>query len=217
MDYNKETFETWNKIASLYEQKFMHLELYNQTYDFICESISTKNAKILELGCGPGNITKYILSKRPDFKIYGTDIAPNMIELARKNNPTANFRVMDCREINEITDSFDGIVCGFIVPYLSPLQAKKLVVDVNQLLGNNGLFYLSFVEGAAQKSGFKTASTGDRSYFFYHQLDEILKYLLQSSFEILKVFNEDYKISENEFETHTIIVSWKKSVSKKQF
>jgi hypothetical protein len=140
-----------------------------------------------------------------------------MIELAVKNNPTANFRIMDWREIHEIKNSFDGIVCGFIVPYLSPLEAEKLVVDVNQLLGNNGLLYLSFVEGDAQKSGFKTTSTGDRSYFFYHQLDEIFKYQLQSSFEILKVFNANYKISENEFETHTIIVSRKKSASKKQF
>jgi SAM-dependent methyltransferase len=217
MDYTKETFETWNKLASLYEEKFMHLDLYNETYDLVCELLPIKNAKILELGCGPGNITKYILSKRPDFNIYGLDSAPNMIELAVKNNPTANFHVMDCREIHEIKDSFDGVVCGFIVPYLSPLEAEKLVADVNQLLENNGLFYLSFVEGDALKSGFKTTSTGDRSYFFYHEMDEIFKHLIQSSFEILKVFNVDYKISENEFETHTIIMSRKKSASKKQF
>ena len=79
MKRNKETFETWNKIALLYQNKFMDFELYNETYDFICNSIIKEKAKILEIGCGPGNITKYLLSKRPDFNIYGIDIAPNMI------------------------------------------------------------------------------------------------------------------------------------------
>ena len=42
------------------------------------------NSKIWEIGCGPGNITKYILSKLPDLNIFGIDIAPNRIELAKK-------------------------------------------------------------------------------------------------------------------------------------
>ena len=85
MDKHDETFETWNKIASIYQDKFMNLDLYDGTYNYICDSITVTNAKVLEVGCGPGNITKYLLSKRPDFDIFGIDIAPNMIEFARKN------------------------------------------------------------------------------------------------------------------------------------
>lgn len=58
----KETFETWNKGASMYQDKFMDLDLYNENYDFFCDSLNKPNSKILEIGCGPGNITKYILS-----------------------------------------------------------------------------------------------------------------------------------------------------------
>ena len=86
MDKYKETFETWNKIALLYQEKFMDLDLYNDTYDFICNSILKVNSKILEIGCGPGNITKYLLCKRPDFDILGIDIADKMVELAKINN-----------------------------------------------------------------------------------------------------------------------------------
>ena len=107
MDRYKETFETWNKVASLYQDKFMDLDLYNNTYDFICNSITRKNARILEIGCGPGNITKYLLSKRPDFDIYGIDIAPKMIELAKKNNPSASFEIMDIRQIDEIKTKYE--------------------------------------------------------------------------------------------------------------
>jgi trans-aconitate methyltransferase len=84
MDKYQETFETWNKLASLYEERFMELDLYNVSYDFICDSIEKVNAKVLEIGCGPGNITRYLLAKRPDFDIFGIDIAPNMIKKKKK-------------------------------------------------------------------------------------------------------------------------------------
>ena len=80
----KQTFETWNKAAWRYQDKFMDLNLYNDTYDLICNYLNRPNSKILEIGCGPGNITRYILSKRPDLDVFGIDIAPNMIELAKK-------------------------------------------------------------------------------------------------------------------------------------
>jgi tRNA G46 methylase TrmB len=67
MDIYKETAATWNKIALLYQGRFMQLDIYNETYDFFCNSISKNAPAILEIGCGPGNITKYLLSKRPDF------------------------------------------------------------------------------------------------------------------------------------------------------
>jgi 2-polyprenyl-3-methyl-5-hydroxy-6-metoxy-1,4-benzoquinol methylase len=210
MDRYKETFDTWNKIASLYEDKFMDLDLYNNTYDFICNSIGNNRAKLLEIGCGPGNITKYLLSKRPDFDIYGIDIAPNMIELAQRNNPTASFAIMDIRLINELETKYDGIVCGFCLPYLSDTDSTKLIADSYNLLNENGLIYLSFVEGDPSKSGFQVGSSGDRSYFYFHSFDLLKNKLVESKFDEFKTFKVAYKKSRTETEIHTILTAKKK-------
>jgi 2-polyprenyl-3-methyl-5-hydroxy-6-metoxy-1,4-benzoquinol methylase len=61
----QETFETWNKVAQLYQEKFMNLTLYDASYDTFCKMIGNSNAKILDAGCGPGMISKYLLSKYP--------------------------------------------------------------------------------------------------------------------------------------------------------
>jgi trans-aconitate methyltransferase len=210
MDRYKETFETWNKVASLYQDKFMDLDLYNGTYDFICNSIAKDNAKILEIGCGPGNIAKYLLSERPDFDIFGIDIASNMIELAKKNNPTASFAIMDIRHIDEIKTKYDGIVCGFCLPYLSQTDSRKLIIDSYNLLNENGLIYISFVEGDPIKSDFQITGSGDRSYFYYHNLSDLKTNLIESNFDELNIFKVEYKKSESEIDIHTILTARKR-------
>ena len=52
---------TWNKLANLYENMFMNLDLYNESYDTLCNLLPQDNPNILEIGSGPGNITKYLL------------------------------------------------------------------------------------------------------------------------------------------------------------
>jgi 2-polyprenyl-3-methyl-5-hydroxy-6-metoxy-1,4-benzoquinol methylase len=210
MDRYKETFETWNKIASSYQDRFMNLDLYNKSYDFVCHSIRKKEARILEIGCGPGNITKYLLSKRPDFHIYGIDIAPNMIQLAKRNNRAATFKVMDARRVGEIQTTFDGIICGFCLPYLSKSDGKKLIADTSDLLTEGGLIYISFVEGDPIQSGFQTGTTPDRVYFYYYTLDQLKTWLFDKGFEVIKIFKVVYKKSETEEDMHTLVVAKKK-------
>lgn len=212
MDKNQETFDTWNKVALLYQDKFMNLDLYNETYDAFCDAINETGSAILDIGCGPGNITKYLLSKRADFKVLGIDVASKMIDLARKNNPAANFDTMDCRDISTIQSKFDGIISGFCLPYLSPAETGKFIADCYQLLNNNGVFYASFVEGNPDESGFKVSATGDRVFFYYHDLPALEKQLYECNFINLKTFKVNYQRSEDEFEMHTILMAKKNAV-----
>lgn len=210
MDKYKETFDTWNNIASIYQDKFMELNLYNDSYDYICNSVTKQKAKLLEIGCGPGNISKYLLSKRPDFDIFGIDIAPNMIELAKVNNPTATFKVMDSRQIINLDTKYDGIICGFCIPYLSSTESYELISNSYDLLNENGLIYLSFVEGDPDKSDFKVG-TGGRVYFQFHSLEVLKPQFIKIKFDEIETFKVKYETSETEFDIHTILIAKKKN------
>ncbi|HEX6915309.1 MAG TPA: class I SAM-dependent methyltransferase [Chitinophagaceae bacterium] len=183
MDSYQITFDTWNKGARLYQEKFMDLDLYNDTYDRFCGLIEKESPAVFEIGCGPGNITKYLLSKRPDFRIEAIDIAPNMIELARANNPAARFAVMDCRQIDSLTAKYDAIIAGFCMPYLSKEDNAKLIKDCSALLHNGGILYFSTIKGDYGNSGYRTASTGDECYIYYYDEDFFLSKLERNSFE----------------------------------
>ncbi len=206
---DKETFDTWNKMAELYESKFMDLDLYNDTYDFVCQSLPNKNAKILDVGCGPGNIARYLLSKRPDFKLVGLDVAPKMIELAKKNNPSADFKVMDVRNMHELETNFDGIINGFCLPYLSEKESFDFIRNSYDVLNENGWVYISFVEGDPSRSDYKTGSSGDRVYFYFHQIETIQNQLKESGFSDIKKFLVTFQRTETTQEIHTIVTARK--------
>lgn len=209
MDPYRETFQTWNKVAQLYQDKFMNLPLYNESFDRLCEAFTKENPSILELGCGPGNITKYLISKRPDCSIDAIDVAPEMIRLARQNVPKANFQVMDVREINRFEKKYDAIVCGFCIPYLSADAWSKCLSDCDKLLLAGGLFYVSFVPGNPNESGYQKSSSGDQTYFYYYDLEDVVQKIKNQHFKILHKINVKYSRSEQNTEEHAIIIAQK--------
>ena len=209
MNRYKDTFKTWNTVAKLYEDKFMDLTLYNASYDLFCQLLNSKTPKLLDIGCGPGNITRYLLSKVPESTIEGLDIAPNMVTLAKKNNPKAQFYEMDIRSINTLTSKYNGIICGFGLPYLSKTDCETLIQNSYNLLDAKGLLYLSFVEGNPEDSGYISGSSGDQVYFYYHNLETLKQLLTAQHFNTISVTYVDYPKSDTITETHTIIIAEK--------
>jgi len=210
-DTHQVTFQTWNKVAKLYQEKFMNLNEYEPGFDYFYDALVRPNADILDIGCGPGNISKYLLNKNPNLNITGIDYAPNMIKMAIQNNPNATYKIMDARDINKIDSSYDGIVCGFCLPYLSESETAKFISDSASLLNDNGILYISFVEGDPENSGYITGSTGDQTFFYYHQESTILRLTALKHLVKKKSFSINYKTSSNEVEIHKIIICQKSS------
>ncbi|MGV3541065.1 MAG: class I SAM-dependent DNA methyltransferase [Rufibacter sp.] len=210
MDRYQITFDAFNKLAQLYQEKFMDLDLYHDTYDTFCALIPKPDASLLEIGCGPGNITRYLLFKRPGFTIEAIDAAPNMVALARENNPIAQFKVMDCREISSFSKRFDGVMCGFCLPYLSKEDVQKLVRDVALLLDNCGIFYLSTIEGNYQDSGFEMASNGQaKAFVYYHSADFLLQELETNQFTIVAQQHKYATKPDGTHSCHLILIAQK--------
>ena len=192
MDNNEFAASIFNKLAKEYQDKFMYVGLYGDTFDFFCDQIYVPNAQILEIACGPGNITQYLLKKRPDFDLLGIDLAPNMIALAQTNNPQAQFKLMDCRKISSIDQRFDGVMCGFCLPYLNKEETAQLITDVSKLLKPNGLLYLSTMEDDYSTSGPRNASSGDEVYMHFYLADDLTPMLQENHLKVLSLARKDF-------------------------
>lgn len=181
------TVRTFDELASQYEEKYLDAALYWPSYDAFAERVDASDAKILDVACGPGNISRYLLRKHPAWRVLGIDLAPQMSELARQNNPTARFQVMDARRVDQIEERFDGIVIGFCLPYLTRADAHQLIVDTRALLEPGGVLSLSFIEGDPAHEGLQTSASGHQVYQYFHQRDDLIELLREEGLRIESV------------------------------
>jgi ubiquinone/menaquinone biosynthesis C-methylase UbiE len=209
MDKTKIAVEIFDKLADVYEGKFMDVSMYGDTFDLFCNSIQKQHPDVLELACGPGNITRYLLNKRPDLKILGTDLAPKMLELALQHNPEAIFKIMDCRDLGKLDRQYDAVMCGFGLPYLSKEDAIKLIHDASSILTDGGILYISTMEDDYSKSGLRSGSSGDQMYMHYHQADYLTTALEENGFKIIGLTRKEYPAGDGTDITDLVIVAGK--------
>ncbi|MCW4468472.1 class I SAM-dependent methyltransferase [Flavobacterium sp. MFBS3-15] len=183
--------EVFNKNASFYQERFMDVSLYAESIGLFCKNLPY-NGSVLELACGPGNITRHMLDKYPGLNILGTDIAENMIDLARQNCQEANFELLDCRDIGKLDEKFNGVMIGFVFPYLSKEDCLQVIADAAALLEPKGMIYISTMEDDYATSGWRTSSKGDKVYMYNHEEGYLAGALKDSGFRIVDTQRKHY-------------------------
>ncbi|KYQ91266.1 hypothetical protein DLAC_08201 [Tieghemostelium lacteum] len=210
MDRISMAVSMFDKLANQYQEKFMDVSKYADTLDIFGNVLPKSNAAVVELGCGPGNITRYLLDKFPNLKILATDLAANMLKLGEINNPEAKFELMDCRDIGKLKEKYDGVMCGFCLPYLSKEESLELIESAAKSLNDNGVIYISTMEGDYSLSGLATSSQGDSVYRYFHE-EGYLVSALEKHFNIIKIDRIRYQYGSSET-VDLILIATKKSL-----
>jgi ubiquinone/menaquinone biosynthesis C-methylase UbiE len=179
-DKYRQSVDRFNEFAAEFEHGFMELSLYDKAIESFCSTISIPEPKILELGCGPGNVTRRIKSHLPDAQITAIDMAENMISLARKNVPDVDFKVMDARCIDLLIGPFDAIIAAFVLPFLSYEDCSDLLAKISTLLIPDGKLYLSTMEGTPKQNGFESTSFSGENKIHFTYYGE---FFLRNQFE----------------------------------
>ncbi|MBU6341149.1 MAG: methyltransferase domain-containing protein [Bacteroidetes bacterium] len=178
MDYAHEAAQVFDKHAAWYEKKFMDQSKYQPGFDLFAQHLPA-NAAVLELACGPGNTCQATRNKRPDLAWLGIDLAPNMVDLAKKNNPDAQFQCMDIRDVRKLDQKFQGVMGAFCLPYLDKMAVEQLISDLCPLLLPNAYLYWSTMEDNYACSGYEyTSDKSDRICMHYY-LEQDLKIMLE--------------------------------------
>jgi 2-polyprenyl-3-methyl-5-hydroxy-6-metoxy-1,4-benzoquinol methylase len=115
--------------------------------DFIVDSIrnlNRKNVKILDIGCGNGNISLALGSQ--GFNVTGVDIDNTSIENARKLNTFANvkFELLDANAF-AMKEEFDAIVCSEVLEHLD--KPEELVTSIFSILKKDGILVATVPNG----------------------------------------------------------------------
>jgi len=99
----------FNKWASRYDVKIFKKWQENIRKKIIREAEIKENSKILDAGCGTGELL-YILSKNKKLKLYGIDVSDKMLEVAEKKlGKRANLKLSSVEKMDFKNNYFDYV------------------------------------------------------------------------------------------------------------
>lgn len=104
----------------------------------------TKSIKVLDLGCGTGNISRLVKERFPLAQITCMDLAENMIQMARHKLSKYNdieYKVADFSEF-QFDDGYNAVVSSLALHHLQTDELKKKVYrKIYNCLQSGGVFY----------------------------------------------------------------------------
>ncbi len=179
----RERVAVYDALADWRERKAEHYAYYSAQLQRLVRSMVAPNAKVLEVGCGLGDLLAAVKPGRG----LGVDISPRMIEIARRRHPGLRFEVADVERDALPEGPFDVIIMSDMVGHLDDIQ--RAFERVHGLLRPEGrliVTYYNFVWEpalkAAEKVGWKTPWP-DQNWL---SMADIENFLYLTDFEVFR-------------------------------
>jgi len=140
--------ENYDSLADEYAHKLFnelrHKPLDRELLDRFASDIA-QNGKVCDMGCGPGHVARYL--QGAGATVFGLDLSPRMVEIARLLNPELSFLVGNMMDL----DLQDGLLAGIAAFYAIvniPKESLPLVFrEMERVLQPGGLLLLAFHVG----------------------------------------------------------------------
>ena len=137
----------FNKEAEAFDEQVQkNIPCYNEMLTALINAIpdNKKNPKILDLGCGTGNITQKALKRFPDAEVTCLDLSENMIEIAKdklSDYEKIEYIVGDFTQM-QIETKYDVILSSLALHHIPNDEEKEAMYkDIYEALEKDGVFY----------------------------------------------------------------------------
>jgi SAM-dependent methyltransferase len=101
---------------------------------------------ILDFGCGVGNVDPYIRKYFPEAEIYGVDISPESINIAKEKQKEFNISYSvfdpDLKSKFPFEKLFDMIFISGVIHHIPPSEHKKTLSFIESLMNQNGILFI---------------------------------------------------------------------------
>lgn len=170
-----------------------YVEYFGDDWEFIKEinefaSSFDKEDKILDLGCGSGYITNYLVEK--GLNATGIDFSSEMIKIAKKKYPKLNFLLDDFLNIEKHFDenSIDGLIAIYSLYFIPKEQFEEMLKSLSKVLKNGGLFLFVTQIGTGEDYITTPLMTEndikEELYVNYYMKDELEEVLNRNNFNV---------------------------------
>jgi len=147
LDRFSELQDSYDRIAEEYCKRIFdelaHKPLDRQLLQRLANTV--KSGPICDLGCGPGHVARFLKSCGAD--VFGIDLSPRMIELARRLTPEIQFFEGNMLSLEVADDSCGAIAAFYSIIHLTPEELPKVFLEFKRVLRPRGTLLLAFHVG----------------------------------------------------------------------
>ena len=160
-------------------------------YAQLISRLTPKKGKILELGCGFGDLLKFL---EEDFHCTGTDISEDAIEKAKLHLKKSTLRVIRSEELYKLGKvTFNTIVANHILEHLKNPEA--VIKEVTRHLKEKGIFFMVMPDPASLAHKFKKEKWigfSDKTHISLYKPERWIELLIKHGFIIKKTFSDGF-------------------------
>ncbi len=139
---------TYDLVAREYLQRLSR-ELDGKPFDrLLLEQYVERvgDGVVADVGCGPGHVTRF-LKDAGASGVFGVDLSPAMVEVARETQPDLRFEVGDMRALEAADDAWDGAVLFYSIVHLPTHTLAGPFLELARVVRPGGWLLLSFHQG----------------------------------------------------------------------
>ncbi len=154
------------------------LKVYDYWLDKFDEYIMSSNKTIIDLGCGIGNDTLYLINKGKD--VLSVDFSEEGLKIVKNNIPSSKVKLMDFANNYSLEENIaDLIIANLSLHYFDEKTTFNILNNIRKTLTANGVLIL------------RVNSINDKNYGADNKSIEIERHYYKSSTLNKRFFDED--------------------------
>ncbi|MFI1726498.1 class I SAM-dependent DNA methyltransferase [Streptomyces sp. NPDC020489] len=155
-DFIRDTRTSYDAIADAYDQRFpadglAGLVLERALFGAFAELVRATGtrAPVADLGCGPGHVTALLHGL--GLPVFGVDLSPRMVELARRSHPGLRFHVGSMTSLDLPDATLGGITALYSIIHVPDEHLPATFAEFHRVLEPGGHLLLAFQAGEAER------------------------------------------------------------------
>ena len=137
---NSQVADFYNKFST--DQKKTGINLRIRTvFKLLKKTGLNKNSKVLEIGCGVGNLTSLIAKVVTSGKIVSTDISPESVKDAEKLNKSSHNIEFIVSDMSDFTSKhiFDIVIMADVLEHIPIENHLELFKNIRKHISSDGI------------------------------------------------------------------------------
>ena len=185
-DSSQKQFDDYYNKNSSYGQhyhlyyNYEHNKLYKEVFNFINKYLNSKESKILEFGCGTGELLK-VFHNNGYSNLLGIDESNAFDKIKREYN--INFKYGNIFSgKKEINDTFDLIILNHMLEHIYDI--KEPIKNIKNFLNKEGYLYIEVPDTERYKEFYNGS-------LYYLHYEHILHFSKQSLINLANIYGFD--------------------------